>query len=122
MKKIALYLIALSFILVGVEHFRNAEFFVKLMPPYLPFHLELVYLSGTFETLFGFGLVFPRFRKRAAFGLILLLIAVFPANIHLAMSTTAQELTGISAEAALFRLPFQLLFLGIVYWASKQTT
>tara|TARA_B100000959_G_C14760933_1_gene533319 strand:- start:335 stop:604 length:270 start_codon:yes stop_codon:yes gene_type:complete len=88
------------------------------MPPYLSWHLELVYLSGSFEVLLGLGLL-TRYRKYSALGLILLLIAVFPANIHLIMSEEAQLSIKITKEAAIIRAPFQLLFIGLAYWHSK---
>ena len=67
------------------------------MPPYLPFHYAAVYISGFFEILFGLGLLFPKSRYYAAWGLILLLIAVYPANIYLAFNEVPQKAIGISA-------------------------
>ena len=88
-KKVSRYLMALAYLWVGSTHFTNPDFFVAIVPPYLKWPLALTYISGGFEILFGFGLLTP-YRKWAAFGLILLLIAVFPANIYLAFSTKAQ--------------------------------
>ena len=115
-KTFILYLTAVSYIAVGVYHFVNPDFFMAIMPPYLPLHLELVYLSGFFEIVLGLLLVYPKTRALAAWGLILLLIAVFPANIHLAMSAEAQAALQTSEAVAIGRLPFQLVFLGIAYW------
>ena len=75
------YLLAILMIGVGTLHFVRHEFFVKIMPPYLPWHLELVYLSGFFEAALGLLLLVPRTSRLAAWGIIALLIAVFPANI-----------------------------------------
>ena len=86
------------------------------MPNYLSFHLELVYLSGFFEVLFGVMLLFKKYRVLAAKGLILLLIAVFPANIYLTQSSLAQSLLDITQETAIIRLPFQVLFILFAYW------
>ena len=69
---------ALLYIAVGVKHFTDVDFFVSIMPDYLPWHEELVYVSGFLEILFGTGLAFNRSRKVAAFGIVLLLVAVFP--------------------------------------------
>ena len=118
-KKIVLYLTAVSYIAVGVYHFVNPDFFMAIMPPYLPLHLELVYLSGVFEILLGGLLCVPKTQQMAGWGLILLLLAVFPANIHLAMSTEAQAALGTSQTVAIVRLPFQALFIGIAYWLTK---
>jgi len=90
------------------------------MPNYLSFHLELVYLSGFFEVLFGVMLLFKKYRVLAAKGLILLLIAVFPANIYLTQSCLAQSLLDITQETAIIRLPFQVLFILFAYWFTKE--
>ena len=71
------------FLVAGVGHFASADFFVKIMPPYVPLHRELVYLSGVFEIVLGLLLFFPQTTRLAAWGLIALLIAVFPANIYM---------------------------------------
>ena len=113
-KLVSAYLMALFYINVGINHFTKPQWFLQIMPPYIPFHLELVYLSGFFEILFGLMLLFSRTRKIAGWGLILLLIAVFPANIYLAQTNGVAM--GIAAEVAWWRLPFQAIFIGIAYW------
>lgn len=82
----AILVIAAYFLIGGVTHFTNPEFFVAIMPPWLPYHLEIVWISGGFEILGGLGLLLPRTRLLAGFGLIALTIAVTPANIHMAMN------------------------------------
>ena len=77
------WLLALLFVLAGVWHFVNPAFYLKIMPRYLPYHLELIYVSGAFEILGGVGILIPRLRRIAGVGLILLLIAVFPANVFM---------------------------------------
>ena len=74
----------LSFLMAGagVMHFINPSFFLKIVPPYLPFHLEVVYLSGVCELALGVLLLIPKFSRWAAWGIVALLIAVFPANIY----------------------------------------
>tara|TARA_B100000949_G_C13925184_1_gene302483 strand:- start:182 stop:442 length:261 start_codon:yes stop_codon:yes gene_type:complete len=86
----------------------------------MSFHLELVYLSGFFEILFGFMLLFKKYRIIAAKGIILLLLGVFPANIYLAQSALAQSLLEITKETAIIRLPFQAVFLLFAYWFTKK--
>ena len=87
------------------------------MPPYLPYHLQLVYLSGAFEILFGLMLIFSKTRFFAAWGLILFLIAVFPANIYLAQTNgTAMNTSSVVAWG---RLPFQVVFIALAYWHTK---
>lgn len=113
------YFMSISYVAVGVTHFTNSDFFLHIMPDYLPWHLELVYLSGICEIFLGILILFQQTRKLAGWGLIALLIAVFPANIYLAQSLQAQQALEISSEMAIARLPFQLLFISIAFWFTK---
>tara|TARA_Y100001970_G_scaffold287215_1_gene411340 strand:+ start:856 stop:1266 length:411 start_codon:yes stop_codon:yes gene_type:complete len=119
-KYITIIIMSFFYIWVGIKHFVDPEWFVHIMPPFLPFHYAAVYISGFFEILFGLGLLFAKSRYYAAWGLILLLIAVYPANIYLAFNEAPQKAIGISAFAASWvRLPIQFIFLGLAYWHSK---
>lgn len=102
-----------AFVILGVNHFISAPFYVAIMPPYLPLHWELVYASGIAEIVFGAMLVFNFKTRLAAWGLIALLIAVYPANIHMALNP--QLYPNIPPWALYARLPFQFLFIGIAY-------
>ena len=117
-KILSIYIIALFYIIVGFKHFTNVDFFLIIVPPHLPFPEFIVYLSGIFEIVLGFLIIPSKSRKYAAFGLILLLIAVFPANIYLYTSETAQNLYGINKIDALIRLPFQIPLIIIAFWHS----
>ena len=108
---------SLLYISSGVQHFANTGWFMKIMPPYLSYHKELVYLSGIFEILFGVMLFIEKTRFLAGWGLILLLIAVFPANIY-AVQTNGAAM-GTSAVIAWGRLPFQAVFIALAYWHTK---
>src|ERR1022692_3158735 len=81
-RTISKYLLALFMVGAGTMHFINADFYLKIMPPYLPLHLELVYLSGFCEISLGVLLLVAQSSRFAAWGIIALLIAVFPANIR----------------------------------------
>ena len=116
-KLITIYLMSLFYISTGIKHFTNVVWFMKIMPPYLPYHKELVYLSGAFEIILGIMLLFEKTRFLSGWGLILLLIAVFPANIYLAQTNGAAM--NISPALAWGRLPFQAVFIGLAYWHSK---
>lgn len=83
LKSITLILMALLYIVAGLLHFIKPKMYLKIMPPYLPAHLPLVYLSGVAEILLGIGLLIPALQVYAAWGVILLLIAVFPANVYM---------------------------------------
>ena len=79
------WLFGLLFAAAGLNHFVNTDFYVGIMPPQLPWHRELVYISGAIEVLLGVLLLMPRYRRIAAWGLVALLVAVFPANLHMAL-------------------------------------
>ncbi|MED5268639.1 MAG: DoxX family protein [Candidatus Neomarinimicrobiota bacterium] len=116
-KLITIVIMAYFYINVGIKHFTEPEWFLQIYPPFLPFGLAAVYISGFFEVLFGIMLLIPKTRYYAGWGLIVLLIAVFPANIYLAYTNGAAM--DISAAVAWGRLPFQALFIGLAYWHSK---
>ena len=120
-KYISIYLMVYFYISVGIRHFTDPNWFLYIIPPYLEFiGIELVYLSGFFEVILGSLLIFKKTRKIGAYGLILLLIAVYPANIYLALNESPQELIGISSFAASWiRLPIQFILIGLAYWHSK---
>ena len=105
------------YIWVGIQHFIYPDWFVQIMPPYIPFHYEAVYLSGVFEIILGTMLLFEKTRFLAGWGLILLLIAVFPANIYAAQTNGIAM--GTSAAIAWGRLPFQAVFIALAYWHTK---
>ena len=110
---------ALSFVAVGVLHFTNPDPFVSIMPRYLPWHLELVYLSGLFEVLGGLGLLVPPTRRFAAWGLIALLIAVYPANVNMLINDI--YLDDMPRERWLLwaRMPLQFLMALGVLWSGE---
>ena len=120
LKLATIYLMAYFYINIGVDHFISPTYYMNIMPPYLPFHIELVYISGFFEVALGLMLLFRKTRFYAAWGLILLLIAVYPANIYLAFNQAPQEAIEISNFlASWIRLPLQFVFIGLAYWHSK---
>lgn len=98
----------------GFNHFYNPEFYLKIMPPYLPWHYALVMISGAAEILLGIGLIVPRTSRYAAWGLVLLLIAVFPANIQMAMHP--ELFPDLPTSVLYLRLPIQGLLVLWAYW------
>jgi len=107
------------FVFVGLLHFVNEETFLAIMPPSLPRPLFWVYLSGVFEIVGGLGLMVPKLRRIAGWGLLALLVAVYPANIHMAVNEV--YLPGMDGEPWMLwaRLPFQFVFAGWVLWAAE---
>lgn len=100
------------YILAGIMHFVNPGFYTAIMPPWLPWHLELVYISGVCESLLGLLLLSRPTRRPAAWGIIALLVAVFPANIQM-MINYANE-NNPDLWVSIIRLPLQLL---LIWWA-----
>ena len=112
----SIIIMSVFYVGIGIKHFTNPMWFIKIVPPILPYKLSLVYISGFFEILFGILILFPTTRYIAAWGLIFLLIAVFPANIYLAITNGAALNT--TPLVAWGRLPFQFIFIAIAYWHS----
>ena len=116
-KSATVYIMGLFYITVGVKHFQDPDWFIRIVPPILPFKMAIVYVSGFFEVLFGMMLMISKTRFIAGWGLIILLIVVYPANIYLALTNgTAMDTTPIIAWG---RLPFQFVFIGLAYWHAK---
>ena len=114
-------LMGATYVVAGIAHFLTPERFAEAVPPSFPRPVGLVYLSGIAEILLGIGVAIPRTRRPSAWGIVALLVAVFPANIHLARSDTLNDLVPESLVAparlaALIRLPFQGVLIG---WALR---
>ncbi len=118
-KLFTIYFMSIAYTYVGIRHFIDPDFFLAIMPNYFSLHLFFVYLTGLMEVVFGVLLVFRKTRKIGAYGLIVLLVIVFPANIHLVQSELSQSILDVTKEQSLIRLPFQGLFLLLAYWHSK---
>jgi uncharacterized membrane protein len=114
LKLVMRYVFGLLFVLGGLYHFINPAFYLRMMPPGLPWHLFLVYLSGFFEVALGLLLLVPKYTRLAAWGLIALLAAVFPANVHMALNP--QLFPDIAPAALWLRLPLQAVLMLWAYW------
>jgi len=117
-KRFLKYLLAISFISAGVYHFINPSFYLKMMPPVLPAHLLLIYLSGFVEIALGIALPIPKFTRAAAWGIVALLIAVYPANIYMAMN--AELFPEYQPISIYLRLPLQFLLIAWAFWFAKK--
>ena len=115
-KTFFLLLLSLFFTYAGIDHLVSPEFYVSIMPPWIPWHLELVYLSGVFEIMGGVGVLIPRFRSFAGSGLVALLIAVYPANLYMAYNP--HLFPDIPLVALYVRLVLQFV---AFYWAYTVT-
>ncbi|GAB3555588.1 DoxX family protein [Spirosoma fluminis] len=115
MTNLSLYLQAIVYMAAGINHFLNPKMYLAIMPPYVPAHSLMVTLSGIAEVALGIGLLFPATRSLSAWGLILLLIAVFPANLYMATSSRFRKFPVWLRWA---RLPLQ----GVLIWWAYQFT
>ena len=117
MKTALRWLLGILFVLAGLNHFRDPAFYINIMPPYLPLHRELVAISGVAEFALGVMVLFRRWAALAAWGLIALLVAVFPANLHMAMHPELYP--SISPVALYVRLPLQGVLISWAYWYTR---
>lgn len=115
-KRISLVILALLFVVAGALHFTHTASYVKMMPPYLPHHLILVQISGVCEILGGIAVLIPARRRLAGYGLLALLVAAFPANLHMAFNH--EQFPQIHPALLWLRLPLQLLLMKWVWWST----
>ncbi len=118
-QRIGVVLAALSYVVAGTLHFIKTGAYLRIMPPYIPWHLAMVRVSGVCEILGGLGLLVPQTRRMAAWGLIALLIAVFPANIYMATNPIDAGAASIAPLVRWGRLPLQLLLVWWLLWCTK---
>lgn len=109
-----LYLMGILYVVAGLNHFRNPRLYLKIIPPYLPNPKLLNYLSGIAEILLGIGICIPMFSKSAAWGIIALLIAIFPANLF--MFSNKKAGMGLPKIVLLLRLPLQIILMVWAYY------
>lgn len=100
------------YVVAGVNHFIKPKLYEAIMPPYLPAHRFLVYASGIAEVVVGAMVIYEPTRVWGAWGVVALLIAVFPANLY--MAQTPEKFKKIPRWALFLRLPIQALLIG---WA-----
>ena len=112
------WLLAVFFVVAGVNHFRTPEIYFGMMPPWLPWPAALNAIAGGAEILGGIGLFVPQARRLAGWGLIALLIAVFPANVHAALEGKMPG-TNFSPLILWVRLPFQAVFIAWTWWVAR---
>lgn len=118
-KQVLRWLLAALIVAAGTLHFVNPDPFVRIVPPYLPYHLALVYISGFFEVLGGIGLLVPPVSRAAAWGLVALFIAVFPANINMAINDIVLDEIPYDPVFYWLRLPFQAVLIAWAWWYTR---
>jgi len=108
----SLYIMAGMYIIAGIPHFWKPKEYLKIMPPYIPYPLGMVYLSGALEIICGVLLLFPMTQAVGAWGIIAVLIGVFPANVHMVVVDKRKKT--LTTILLWLRLPLQAW---LVYWA-----
>ena len=106
------------FFIGGIMHFARPDLFVRIVPPYIPYALATVYISGAFELFGAIGLWVKTTRSLAGYGLMLLTVVVTPANIY--MLQHADVFSELPQWALLARLPLQLLLIWLIWWCSRK--
>jgi uncharacterized membrane protein len=117
LKLVLKYLLGIAFALAGANHFWHTPFYLSMMPPYLSWHLFLVYLSGVLESTAGVALLLPGCTHLAAWSIIAISIGVFPANLHMALHS--EQFPQFSAAALWIRLPLQAVIIAWAYWFTR---
>lgn len=116
-RHVALIGLSVFFVIAGANHFLDPDFYLRMMPGYLPAHGFLVAVSGLTEMGLGVAVLAPSLRQKAGWGLIGLLVVVFPANLHMALNSAAFPSVPVATLYA--RLPVQGLFLFWTWWATR---
>jgi uncharacterized membrane protein len=116
LRRIALTACALFFMGAGVFHFRRPGSYVKIVPPFIPWPLAMVYISGAAEIAGGVGLLLPSLRRGAAWGLVVLLVAVFPANVYMALDRVQITANPLPDWLLWARLPLQFV---LIWWVQS---
>ncbi|MEP6573974.1 MAG: hypothetical protein ABJD11_14825 [Gemmatimonadota bacterium] len=114
----ALLALAAVFMFTGMVHLLAPQVYLGIMPPWAPHPLMLVYISGVCELLGGIGILLEPVRRTAGIGLILLLVAVFPANVQMLSNHLARGTTALEATLLWLRLPLQAV---LVWWVWSVT-
>ena len=112
------FALAALFIASGTGHFVRSEFFTAIMPPWLPWPLALVWISGFLEIAGAIALLVPATRRAAGIGLIALMVGVFPANVHMALHSDA--FPHFAPWLLWLRLPLQGVLIALAWWCSSR--
>ena len=114
-----LAIVSLWFMVGGVAHFTATDFFLWITPPWVPFPLAVVYVSGVIEVLLALAILYRPWRSAGGWGLIALTLAVTPANIH--MLVNADQFAEIPVINLQIRLVVQVFLLALIWWSTRPT-
>ena len=119
-KKISFILLIIGYIAAGVNHFRIPQFYISIIPDYLPYHQILNTLAGIFEIAFGLMLIFAKTRRIAAWGIVLLLIAFLPVHINMLGGHIMVNSKPVLPVWAWVRLFFQPVLIVWAWWHTRE--
>jgi uncharacterized membrane protein len=119
LKTVLRWLLTIFMVAAGANHFIQPEPYLGMMPSVLPAPLALVYVSGVAEIAGGLGLILPQTRRLAAWGLVLLLVAVFPANVNMAVNHLPLGTQEVPQAALWARLPLQVVLIAWAFWFTR---
>ena len=120
MKPILRWVLTVVMVIAGINHFYNPEPYLGMMPDALPAHALMVQLSGVAEILGGLGLILPQTRRLTAWCLIALFVAIFPANLNMALHHLPLGDKAVPQWALWARLPLQVVLIMWAYWFTKR--
>jgi uncharacterized membrane protein len=120
LRTISLVVAALFFVAAGCMHFIRPGPYVKIVPPFIPWPLVMVYISGAAEIAGGVGILLPVFRRAAGWGLVALLIAVFPANVYMALDRVQATANPLPVWMLWARLPLQFVLIWWILWCARK--
>ena len=118
-KPVMRWVLTVFMVAAGINHFLAPAPYVAMVPDALPAHLWLVYISGVAEIAGGLGLILPATRRLAAWGLIALFVAVFPANVNMAVNHLPLGTHHVGAALLWARLPLQLVLIAWAAWFTR---
>lgn len=117
-KALLKYLMAVLYVAAGVNHFLHPQFYLRIMPPYLPWPTALHLIAGACEIALGALLLTTKYQRLAAWGLIALLIAVYPANLHMAINHHLYP--DVPLAFLWIRLPLQFVLIAWAWWYTRE--
>ena len=120
-KKSFRILLAVLMLIAGASHFIVPVPYIKIVPGFLPYPAAIVYISGFFEILGGIGLLIPAVSRAAAWGFVLLFIAVYPANLNMAINDIHLQNIPDGAWFQAIRLPFQFVLIAWAWWLTRSS-
>lgn len=120
LKRILLGLAVIFYVLAGLNHFWNPEFYLNVIARWLPAPQLMNIISGLAEVFLGLMLIYKPWRQMASYGLILLLLAIYPANVYMAMHP--ELFPQIKPLWLYLRLPFQFVFIAWAWWIGRDSS